>query len=138
MATPTPPFTLIDQLRRMVAEPTQDTYGDDLLGEYLAAYPLPDSAGAQPTDTAWLGCWDAALAAAQIWEEKAAAFAADYDFSADGGSYQRSQVHRQMLDIARNFRARRKTSALVLKAQPRPDTAPSLESWIGNAPEEDN
>jgi hypothetical protein len=61
MAMPTPPLTLIDQLRRMVAEPTQDTYTDDLLGSYLAAYPLPDSAGALPTDTAWLGAWDANL-----------------------------------------------------------------------------
>jgi hypothetical protein len=137
MATPTPPLTQIDQLRRMVAEPTQDTYTDDLLGSYLAAYPLPDSAGAIPTDTAWLGAWDAALAAAQVWEEKAAAVAGDYDFTADGGSYQRSQVYAQMMATARGFRSRRKTSALVLTAQPPPD-AVDRDAWLGNAAEDDD
>ncbi len=137
MAMPTPPLTLIDQLRRMVAEPTQDTYTDDLLGSYLAGYPLPDSAGAQPTDTAWTGVWDANQAAAQVWEEKAAAVAADYDFSADGGDYKRSQVHAQMMATARGFRSRRKTSALVLTAQPPPD-AVDRDAWLGNAPEDDD
>ena len=137
MASPTPSLTLIDQLRRMVAEPTQDTYTDDLLGSYLAAYPLPDANGYAPTDTAWAGVWDSALAAAQVWEEKAAAFAGDYDFSADGGSYQRSQVYAQMMATARSFRARRKTSVLVLTAQPPPD-AVDRDAWLGNAPEDDD
>lgn len=138
MATPTPPLYLIDQLRRMVAEPSQDTYSDAALTAYLTRYPLPDASGYTSDDTAWAGAWDANMVAAEIWTEKAAAFAADYDFTADGGSYKRSQVHQQMLDIARSFRARRRTSALVLKAQPRPESAPSLDEWIGNAPEEDN
>ena len=137
MATPEPGFILIDQLRRMVAEPTQDTYTDSMLGSYLARYPLPDGTGALPTDTAWTGAWDSALAAAEIWNEKAAAFAADFDFSADGGDYKRSQVYKQMLDIARTFRARRQTGALVLKAQPKPELAPGAYDWIGNPPEED-
>lgn len=136
MAAPTPALLLIDQLRRMVAEPTQDTYSDTTLSAYLERYPLPDTAGAQPTDTAWLGEWDTNLAAADVWQEKAAAFAADFDFSADGGDYKRSQAHKQMLDIARSFRARRKTGVLVLQVQPRPDYAPGLTAWIGNAPEE--
>lgn len=138
MATPTPPFTLIDQLRRMVAEPAQDTYSDDVLSEYLQRYPLLDGAGSLPTDTAWTGAWDANRAAADVWEEKAAAFAADFDFSADGGNYQRSQVHAQMLTMARNFRARRQTTALVLQAQPRPESAPGLTAWIGNLAEDDD
>ena len=90
----------------MVAEPTQDTYTDDLLSAALTTHPLPDANGYAPTDTAWAGVWDSALAAAQVWEEKAAAFAGDYDFSADGGSYQRSQVYAQMMATARSFRAR--------------------------------
>ncbi len=137
MATPTPALVLIDQLRRMVAEPTQDTYTDALLGEYLTRYPLPDSAGLAPDAALWAGRWDVNLAASEIWSEKAAAFAADFDFSADGGNYQRSQVHKQMLDIARSFRSRRQTSVLVLQAQPRPDNAPGLMDWLGNAPEVD-
>ena len=138
MATPTPGLSLIDQLRRMVAEPSQDTYTDDLLTAYLTRYPLPDASGYTSDDTAWAGAWDANAAAADVWEEKAAAFAADYDFSADGGDYKRSQAHANMLQMARTYRGRRRTSALVLKAQPRPETAPSLMAWLGNAPEDDD
>lgn len=137
MATPTPPLMLIDQLRRMVAEPVQETYSDALLGEYLARYPLPDGTGNAPTDAAWTGRWDANQAAAGLWEEKAAAFAADYDFSADGGQYSRSQVHAQMLMTARNFRARREAGSVPLIANP-PASARDRYAWIGNLPQEDD
>jgi hypothetical protein len=120
----------IDRLRRMVAEPTSDTYTDAMLEDYLTRYPLPDSDGE-------LTLIDFNLAAAQVWEEKAAAAASDYDFSADGGSYQRSQAYQQMMATARGFRSRRKTSALVLTAQPPPD-AVDRDAWLGNAPEDDD
>jgi len=135
MATPSLP--LIDQLRRLIAEPTQDTYTDGLLSTMLARYPLPDVDGYVSTDAAWAGVWDVNQAAADCWEEKAAMVASDYDFTADGGSYQRSQAYANMISIARSFRARRKTSVLVLQAQPRPDNAPGLMDWLGNAPEVD-
>ena len=121
----------IDRLRRMFAEPTQDTYSDASLETYLTRYPLPDDDGE-------LTLPDFNQAAADVWEEKAAAFAADFDFSADGGQYSRSQVHQQMLAIARGFRARRAGGVLVLKAQPRPEGAPGLMAWLGNAPEDDD
>ena len=136
MAVPTPALVLIDQFRRMVAEPTQDTYTDSLLSAALMRYPLPDASGYLPTDTAWVGAWDANRAAAEVWEEKAAALAGDFDFTADGGSYQRSQAHAHMMQMARMYRARRQTGVLVLQAQPRPDNAPGLMDWIGNAPED--
>lgn len=120
----------IDRLRRMVAEPTSDTYTDAMLEDYLTRYPLPDSDGE-------LTLIDFNLAAAQVWEEKAAAVAGDYDFTADGGSYQRSQVYAQMMATARGFRSRRKTSALVLTAQPPPD-AVDRDAWLGNAAEDDD
>jgi len=131
-----PGFVQIDQLRRMVAEPTQDTYPDALLSAALTRYPLPDAAGVLPSGTAWAGAWDANRAAADIWEEKAAALAADFDFTADGGSYQRSQAHAQMLGMARLFRARRSTGVLVMTAQPKPAGA-DRDAWLGNAPEEE-
>ena len=133
---PTPSLTLIDQLRRMVAEPEQDTYTDALLSAAIARHPLPDVDGYAPTNTAWAGAWCINSAAADVWEEKAAALAGDFDFSADGGDYKRSQAHAQMMGMARAYRSRRSTSALVLRAQPRPETAPGLTAWIGNLPEE--
>lgn len=138
MATPTPSLTLMDQLRRMVAEPTQDAYTDDLLGDYLARYPLRDGAGALPADAAWVGRWDVNSAAADVWEEKAAAFAADYDFSADGGQYSRSQVYANMLSMARRFRARRDASSVPLIANPPMDDTLSARAWIANLAESDD
>ena len=135
---PAPSFVLIDQLRRMVAEPAQDTYTDDLLSALLLRYPLPDASGYAPTDTAWAGAWDANRAAGDVWEEKAAALAGDFDFSADGGRYSRSQAHAQALQMARMYRGRRSTGALVLQAQPRPESAPGLMAWLGNAAEDDD
>ena len=133
---PTPSLTLIDQLRRMVAEPEQDTYTDALLSAAIARHPLPDNLGYMPDTTAWAGAWCINSAAADVWEEMAAALAGDFDFSADGGDYKRSQAHSQMMGMARAYRSRRSTSALVLRAQPRPETAPGLTAWIGNLPEE--
>lgn len=138
MATPTPSLTLIDQLRRMVAEPTADTYDDATLESYLARYPLRDGAGALPDDTAWAGRWDANMAAADVWDEKAAAVAMDYDFSADGGQYSRSQAHEQMSAMARRFRARRDASSVPYVANPPRADAVTLREWIGNLPEDDD
>jgi len=139
MTTPVPSLPHVDQLRRMTAEPLDSSgYDDATLAAYLQRYPLPDGAGALPDDATWTGAWDANMAAADLWTEKAALFAADFDFAADGGDYKRSQVHSQMLTMARTFRARRQTGALVLKAQPKPEGAPGLMDWLGNAPEDDD
>lgn len=138
MATPAPSLLLIDQLRRMVAEPTTDTYDDATLAAYLTRYPLRDAAGAWPEDAAWVGFWDVNQAAADVWEEKAAAVAADFDFSADGGQYSRSQVHAQMLAMARRCRARRAAAAVEMTVYPPPGRSWQGQAWIGNLPEDDD
>lgn len=138
MAAPTPPAVLIAQLRRMVAEPTAAAYTDDLLSAALARWPLRDGLGLRPDDAGWTGRWDVNQAAADIWEEKAAALAADFDFSADGGQYSRSQAHAQMLGMARRFRARREAGSVPLIANPPMEGAGSLRTWIGNLPESDD
>ena len=135
MTTPTPPADLIAQLRRMTAEPTAAVYTDTALSAYLARYPLRDGVGAWPNDAAWAGAWDANQAASDVWEEKAAALAADFDFSADGGQYSRSQAHGQMLAMARRFRAGRAASAVPLTVYP---PLAERETQIGNSPEEDD
>lgn len=139
MATPTPGFHLIDQLRRLTAEPLEGSaYGDTLLGEYLARYPLRDGLGNEPDHTQWAGAWDMSLAAADVWEEKAAAVAADFDFAADGGDYKRSQAHGQMLATARRLRARRNAGSVPLVVNPPGLRARDPYAWIGNLPQEDD
>ena len=132
----TVPASWVARLRRLVAEPTTDTYTDIDLSEYISRYPLDDADGYVPTDIGWAGNWDLNLAAADVWEEKAAMVAANFDFAADGGDYKRSQAHAQMLAMASRYRSRRATSALVLVATPPPEAAPGVDEWLGNAPED--
>jgi len=136
---PTPSTSLIEQLRRMTAEPiASDTYGNSDLSQVIARYPVPDADGRAVDEVGWLGAWDINQAAADVWEEKAAAVAANFDFAADGGNYSRSQAHTQMLAMARRYRSRRRPGALVLQAYPKPLGAVRLDGWIGNLPETDN
>lgn len=139
MATPTPSSDMIASLRRMTAEPiTSDTYTQDDLSAMIARYPVPDATGYLPTHTMWAGAWDLNRAAADVWDEKAALLAADFDFAADGGDYKRSQAHGQMLAMANRYRSMRQTSALVLVATPAPAAAPGRDEWLGNAAEDDD
>ena len=131
------PSSWVARLRRLVAESTVDTYTDIDLTEYLDRYPLTDAAGCAPTDTAWTGNWDINAAAADIWEEKAALVASDFDFAADGGDYKRSQAYAQAQTAARMFRMRRQTGTLNLIAEPKPLGAVRLDGWLGNLAESD-
>ena len=136
MAVPT--LALINRLRRLTAESASETYTDEDLTAYLETYPLADADGYVSTDTAWAGNWDINQAAADIWQEKAALLATDFDFAADGGDYKRSQAYQQTLAIARMFRARRQSGTLTMIATPKPLGAPSLLEYIGNLPEDDD
>ena len=128
----------------MVAEPTEDTYTDAAIAGYIETYPALDELGALPYtwDTStppptkdinedWIPTYDLNAAAADIWGEKAAGLVGDFDFSADGGSYQRSQVAAQYQQRERYYRARRKPGTLHLVMSPAPD---SLEDpgWVVN------
>ena len=53
---------------------------------------LADSAGLAPSDAAWEPTWDLNRGAAEGWRWKAAKVASAFDYSADGGNYQRSQM----------------------------------------------
>lgn len=51
----------------------------------------------------WAPTWALRAAAADVWERKAAKAAGDYDFGADGQTFDRSQVIDQCLRMARRF-----------------------------------
>lgn len=128
-------------LRRMVGEPTTTTYSDALLTTLIEAYPTLDENGEAPrihaidanesvTYTAdmdvldlianddWIPTYDLNATASQIWMEKAAVPAADYDFNADGGNYSRSQVYEQAMKQARFYAAKRRAGTITLKPEP--------------------
>ena len=142
----------IAQMRRMTAEPTASTYSDDLLEDIIELYPTIDELGTMPyywtqtggvptqtTNANWIPTYNLNLAAAQIWDEKAAAISNQYDFKADGGDYSRSQAYKHASEQAKYYRSRRGLSTFKLYKSPKESASGSLnsESWIGNLPEND-
>jgi len=102
----------VSELRDMIAEPTTTTYSDgDLLG-VIERFPLIDVYELEPDDLNWTPTYDLNAAAANLWGKKAAAFAGLYDFTADGGTFHRSQAAQEMRKQARYYAARRAPSSL--------------------------
>lgn len=135
----------VARLRRMVDEPTTTTYTDEDLEGYIERYPVLDERGevpytwdtstSPPTQDAnedWIPTYDLHSAAADVWDEKAAAVAEDFDFQADGGRYNRSQVMAHALQQARWHRARRRLGTFTALMHPAPG---SSAEWIGNLAE---
>jgi len=116
----------VEQLRRMVAEPTTTTYSDSALEDYIERYPCVDENGEPPrvpstttegemmVNPDWTATYDLHRAAASIWEEKAASYAHKFDFSADGGDYSRSQMHAHAMEQVRHHMSRRNPSTIEL------------------------
>lgn len=140
----------IARLRRMVNEPSAtSSYTDDDLRDYIHQYPCLDEQGEAPytidtsttpphrtANTGWLPTYDLHAAAADIYEEKAAVVAQDFDFSADGGNYSRSQAYEHYMKQARYHRSRRKISTVRLVKWPEEETGSTLRgSWIVNLAE---
>lgn len=123
--------TMIEKVRRMVNEPENTTYSDATLSVIIETYPLVDARGVEPYtwDTStepptkdandnWIVTYDLNAAAADIWEEKAALVAQDFDFKADGGGYTRSQVYDQFMKLADNYRSKRSVTTISQEAYP--------------------
>lgn len=120
------------KLRRMVDEPTADTYDDDLIDDIIETYPLIDAIGTKPQEIdfstspptiserdEWIPTYDLNAAAADIWEEKAGAVADEFDFAADGGNYSRSQKQEQYMSKSRFHLSRRAAKASRVWVEPR-------------------
>jgi len=118
----------------MVDDPNDGggTYDDDALEGYIEAYPLLDALGTDPQEvdftttpptiserSDWIPNYDLHAAASDIWDEKAAALAEEFDFKADGGSYSRSQKYLQYLGKARYHNSRRSAKTIKLYVEPR-------------------
>jgi len=95
------------RLRRMVAEPTEAIYTDAILTAAIERYPVPDPDDVYPDEYGWLPSYDLALAAAEIWAEKAGAVAANFDFQADGANFAKSQQYEHYNQQARKWRSLR-------------------------------
>ena len=133
------------RLRRMCGLASGDTtYTDTLLVEYIERYPLLDERGEAPYtwDTAtepptqddndnWVATYDLNAAAADVWDEIAAGIQGNFDFSAEGRSFLRSQAFDHAQSRARYYRSRR--TPTTMKGVQWPEEQPESDlSWITN------
>lgn len=114
----------IARVRRMVVEPTTTPYSDAAIKGYIESHSLPDDLGRRPWPatilaqqgltetpaTAWTPTYDLNAAAADIWDEKAAALVAN------GQIYETDSAHLQAMRQVRYYRARR--SILTIEMVP--------------------
>lgn len=144
---PDPTAFQLSKLRRMIAEPTTATYSDADLIAYVKLYPISDANGHEPyTDQymqgstlttlispLWIPTYDLNAAAAELWDEKAAALSQLYNFSADGGSYQITEKYEKARGQAAYYRARRSPSNIHVRSYPPlADEAAKLDSDLFN------
>lgn len=140
----------VNQLRRMIAEPSQDNYSDVLLENCIERQAIRDWKGQEPTqwdssttppsstvNPYWIPTYDLNAAAAEIWLEKAAQLADRIDLLADGSRYSSSQLYEHAQRMARFFLSRRaKKSQAVTPNQLTTGLADRrYPSWVGNLPE---
>ena len=124
-------------LRRMVAEPTLDNFTDFRLIEAIETYPTLDPDGLGPGETGYdANVYNLNLAAADIWDEKAACLAVQYDYSAGASNFSRSQLYEQAMKHARYHRSRAMTKTMRAVKQPKETSGDTLV-WIANLPESD-
>lgn len=139
----------INRVRKMTNEPDDTNYSDADIEAIIERYPTIDERGEEPyewiitagvptksTNTAWIATYNLSAVSAEIWENKAAELALRFDFSADGGTYTRSQEYQQAMSMAKYYRGRSgiKTITLVKSPEEHPK---DYVSWIGNLPEQD-
>jgi len=127
---------MISQVRGWANEPNDTTYDDDAISVFIERFPCVDERGEEPytwdTSTTppskddnedWIATYDLHAAAADIWTEKAAIVAQDFDFEADGGNYSRSQAYSQYMMQSRFHQARRRPGTITLHKWPDEDSA---------------
>jgi hypothetical protein len=130
----------LTRLRRMIVDTAApQTYTDGTLTTVIERYPCVDMRGESSwvesvlypgtleVNDDWTATYDINASAGELWEEKAAALAAAFDFSADGAGFQRSQAFTQAQQMARHYRSRRNPSTVTLRPEPRPDVDDLLE-----------
>lgn len=145
----TPTASQITEVRRYVNEKDTENFSDDDIVTVIEKYPALDELGEDPyyyeytggqipvkkDNPNWVPTYNLFLAAAEIWEYKAAELAGKFDFSADGGNFSRSQAYNQALAMAKYYRGR--GGASTIKLVKKPDEYPTPPEWIGNLPERD-
>lgn len=125
----------IIRLRRMAGEENSNDYSDALLAGFIERYPLVDALGNDPwevdtttdpvsvtTNDEWSATYDLNAAAADVWSEKAGGLAGNFDFSAGGQTFNRSQAYEMYMKQSRYYRARRAVKTIRQQPVPKMET----------------
>ncbi len=115
------PSSIIGRVRRLTGEKFNTSYTDAEIQTIIELYPLVDAEGFSPDQDNWTPTYDLNAAAAAIWEEKASGRTENFDFSADGGSYSRSQSYEMAMKQARYYRSRRSLKTIEMESTPKKD-----------------
>lgn len=120
-------LTYIQQMRKMINEPTANDFSDSYIEDVITQYVMVDELGTAPyyytetgstptqtTNTEWIPTYDLNAAAADLWTEKAGKLADRFDFTADGASFHRSQAYEQAMKQARFYSSRRKPKTMTM------------------------
>ena len=105
--TPTEARNWLIRTTRASSDPV---VGNTDLDAILAECALEDEAGLAPSEVGWAGVYDLNLAAAMVYEIKAAMVATEFNFSADGARYDRVQKREAFMALAQSHRNRRNAS----------------------------
>lgn len=138
---------MVMQLREMTNEVGSSTYRDAQLTTIIERHPIIDERGEPPyewdTSTSpptqddnddWIATYDLNAAAADVWDQKAAAAAADYDYSADGANLQRSQVYVHCSRQAAIYRSRRAPRTITQRPEPKPTSTYVAANYVPDEP----
>lgn len=102
------------RLRAMTAADSAPTLAADELEALLAMSRLADSAGLAPSETDWVPTYDLNRAAAEGWRWKLGKLAGTaYDFTADGATFNRSQMVAHCKEMIAQYQRKLAGSAVV-------------------------
>ncbi|RLG78461.1 MAG: hypothetical protein DRO14_00560 [Thermoprotei archaeon] len=101
------------RLSRMTASSNDPELTAEELDDLLSMCKVMDADGRAPDDEDWEPTWDLNRGAAEGWRWKAAKAASRFDFTADGASFDRSQITEHCERMARQY-SRRITSNVEL------------------------
>lgn len=93
-------------LESMTAWDSVPTLTDEQMDLLVVRARRADPDGLLPSDTGWAGTYDLNAAAAEGWRWKAAKVAGDFTFASDGQQFNRADMAKACMDMARTYRDR--------------------------------
>lgn len=99
----TPREAALARVTRLGATGLRPALSGDEVENIVDSYLLPDLAGLLPAAPGYVPTYDTNAAIAEVWAQKAAVVAADFDFKADDAEYSKGDVLAHMLAMEAKY-----------------------------------